>query len=72
MDWNKLWGEKMSKVTYAGVIVISCRKCGYSDRNCCDCAKALWIERRSEKLALNPNYLCKQDSRYWYKINNRE
>lgn len=72
MDWNKLWNEKMSKITYAGVRLIKCGNCGDFDWECCDCAKARWIERRAEKLALNPNYLCKQDSRYWDKINNRE
>lgn len=70
MDWNKLWNNKMSNITYAGVRLTACRNCGDFDQNCCDCAKVRWIKRRADKLAVDSNYLCKQDTRYWERINN--
>ena len=52
MDWNNLWNEKMSKITYAGVRLTACGNCGDFDWKCCDCYKQVWIERRKKNYYL--------------------
>ncbi len=48
-NWNQLWEDRVSNVTYVGVMLTKCQNCGDQDRNWCDCAKDNWIYEEKER-----------------------
>lgn len=58
-DWDKLWQDKISPVTYVGHMKpIQC-SCGDMDRIICNCAKDKWINKRKEKFKHDSKYIPK-------------